>query len=185
MLLSIHRDHKDYLGWGAKDGHLDFHTVPELWIPNEWLSLFIVHLNSHQSDVQTVLFGCYMAGATWNCCCLSVVYTIQAHTSLQCHFMQSHIHRVHAYLAVTCHLHLWQNGWYLLHATAVTRGMGGGHWNKSRHRKLILEKKMLLPGPEPMTFDHKSDVLITELSLHPRYQAANHLSTCSLPESHR
>ena len=26
-----------------------------------------------------------------------------------CHFMQSHIRKVHACLTVTCHLHLWQN----------------------------------------------------------------------------
>ena len=79
LLLCIHRDHKDYLGRGAKDGHLDFHTAPELWILNKWLSLFIEHLNSHQSGVLTVLFGCYMAGATWNCCCLSVFYTPYNH----------------------------------------------------------------------------------------------------------
>ena len=38
-----------------------------------------------------------------------------------CHFMQSHIHTVHACLAVTCHLHYWQNDWSHLHATAVTQ----------------------------------------------------------------
>ena len=31
MLLSIHRDHKDYLGRGAQDVHLDVHTALELW----------------------------------------------------------------------------------------------------------------------------------------------------------
>ena len=31
-----------------------------------------------------------------------------------CHFMQSHICKVHAYFAVTCHLHFWQNDWDLL-----------------------------------------------------------------------
>ena len=33
------------------------------------------------------------------------------------------IRRVQVCLAVTCHLHFWQNSWYLLHATAVTRGV--------------------------------------------------------------
>ena len=37
-----------------------------------------------------------------------------------CHFMQSHIRKVYAYLAVTCHLHFWQNDRGLLRATAVT-----------------------------------------------------------------
>ena len=64
-----------------------------------------------------------MAGATWSRCHLSThsVYTIQPCTSLQCHFMQSHICRVHACLAVTCHLHFWQNDQDLLHATVVTQ----------------------------------------------------------------
>ena len=30
VLLYVHRDHKDYQGRGAQDGHLDFHTAPEL-----------------------------------------------------------------------------------------------------------------------------------------------------------
>ena len=30
MLLYVHTDHKDYLGRGAQDGHLDFHRAPEL-----------------------------------------------------------------------------------------------------------------------------------------------------------
>ena len=29
-LLYIHRNHKAYMGWGVQDGHLDFHTAPEL-----------------------------------------------------------------------------------------------------------------------------------------------------------
>ena len=39
-----------------------------------------------------------------------------------CLFIQSHIRKVYAYLAVTCHLHFWQNGRDLLRATAVTWG---------------------------------------------------------------
>ena len=29
MLLYVHRDHKDYKGREAQDGHLDFYTAPE------------------------------------------------------------------------------------------------------------------------------------------------------------
>ena len=29
VLLYVHRDRQDYLGWGAQDVHLDFHTAPE------------------------------------------------------------------------------------------------------------------------------------------------------------
>ena len=51
--------------------------------------------------------------------------------------MQSHIRKVHACLAVTCHLHFWQFDRDLLRATVVTRGWNG-HRNKSQHRKSTL-----------------------------------------------
>ena len=71
-----------------------------------------------------------------------------------CHFMQSHIRKVYACLAVTCHLCFWQDDRGLLRATVVTRGWNG-YRNKSQHRKLTLEKKILPPpqqGFEPATF---------------------------------
>ena len=71
-----------------------------------------------------------------------------------CHFMQNHIRKVYACLAVTCHLHFWQNDRGLLRATAATRGWNG-YRNKSQHTKLTLEKKILPPlqqGFEPATF---------------------------------
>ena len=37
--------------------------------------------------------------------------------------MQSHIRKVYACLAVTCHVHFWQNDRDLLRATAVTQGV--------------------------------------------------------------
>ena len=84
-----------------------------------------------------------------------------------CHFMQSHIRKVSACLAVTCHLHFWQNDRHLLRATAVTLGWNG-YRNKSQHRKSTLEKKippLLLQGFEPATFfSHESGALTTELS---------------------
>ena len=39
---------------------------------------------------------------------------------LKCDFIRCHIRRVHVCLAVTCHLHFWQNDQYHLRATAVT-----------------------------------------------------------------
>ena len=71
-----------------------------------------------------------------------------------CHFMQSLIRKVHAYLAVTRHQHFWQKDSGLLRATAVTHGRNW-YLNKSQHRKLTLEKKILSPllqGFEPATF---------------------------------
>ena len=84
------------------------------------------------------------------------------------HFMQSHIRKVYACLAVTCHLHFWQDDRDLLHATAVTRGWNG-YRNRSQHRKLTLEKKILPPLPqrfEPATFQSR----VRPLS-YPRYAA--------------
>ena len=136
-------------------------------IPNEWLAfysalknilLFIIIFFKYfrRSGVLTALFGCCMAGATWNCCrlCASSVYTIQPCTSLQCDFIQSHTGRVYVCLAVTCHLQFWQNDRDLVRATVVTRGWNG-YRNKSQHRKSTLEKKILpplLPGLKPGTF---------------------------------
>ena len=91
-------------------------------------------------------------------------------TSLQCHFMQSQIHRVHMCLAVTGHLHFWQNDWDLLCATAVMQGWDG-YQNKIQHRKLTLGKRILLPlllGLEPETFWSWVHRSTTELSLLPK-----------------
>ena len=56
------------------------------------------------------------------------------------------IRKVYACLAVTCHLHFWQNDRDFLRATVVTRGWNG-YRNKSQHRKSTLEKKILPPFP--------------------------------------
>ena len=61
------------------------------------------------------------------------VYTLQPsgrvlwtpYNHAPCHFMQSHICKVCACLAVTCHLRFWQNDRGLLRATAVSRGWNG------------------------------------------------------------
>ena len=44
-------------------------------------------------------------------------------TNAEARFNKSHIRDVYACLAVTCHLHFWQNDRDLLRATAVTRGV--------------------------------------------------------------
>ena len=112
----------------------------------------------------------YMVGAAWKCCHLAAgsIYTVQPCTSLQCHFIWSRIGRcrVNVCLAVTCHLHVWQNDRDLLRATAVTRGRNG-YRNKSQHRKLTMEKEILpplLPGIEPEAFRLRACLSTTELS---------------------
>ena len=78
-------------------------------------------------------------------------------TNAEARFNKSHIRKVYACLAVTCHLHFWQNDRDFLRATAVTRGWNG-YQNKSQHRKSTLEKKILPPfqqGFEPTTFQSR------------------------------
>ena len=65
-------------------------------------------------------------------------------TNAEARFNKSHIRKVYACLAVTCHLHFWQNDRDFLRATVVTRGWNG-YRNKSQHRKSTLEKKILPP----------------------------------------
>ena len=50
MLLYVHRDHEDYKGQGAQDGHLDFHTAPDL-----------CSLHSLAVQFINVLVGVYLA----------------------------------------------------------------------------------------------------------------------------
>ena len=129
-------------------------------ILNEWLYIFIVGItNIHRSGVLIALFGCCIAGATWNCYHLGTcsAYTIQLCISVQSHFIQSHTGRVYVCLAVTCHLHFWRNDRDILCAAAVTRGWNG-YRNQNQHRKSTLEKKILPPfqqGFEPATFQSR------------------------------
>ena len=141
-----------------------------LWMSDCSLSLCISEYPSKWCTLVSALFGCYMAGATWNCCCLSMhsLYAIQPCMSLQCRLLQSHIRMVHVCLAVTSHLHFWQNDQDLLCATAETQGWNG-HQNKSQYKKLTQEKKillLLLPGFKPATF--QSWVWDSTVELHPR-----------------
>ena len=81
----------------------------------------------------------------------------QVVTSAEARFNKIHIRKVYACLAVTCHLHFWQNDRDFLRATVVTRGWNG-YRNKSQHRKSTLEKKILPPfqqGFEPATFQSR------------------------------
>ena len=119
-----------------------------------WVTSFIARfLNIHWSGVLTALAWWVLHETA--AISAQVLYTPYSHAP--CHFMQSHIHKVYVCLAVTCHLHLWQNDRDLLHATAVTQGWNR-YQNKSQHRKLTPEKKILPPlqlGFEPATFQSR------------------------------
>ena len=65
---------------------------------------------------------------------------------MSCHFMKSHIRRLYACLAVTCHRHFWQNDRDLLRATAVTQGMQRIQNKKSQRNNLTLEREENSPA---------------------------------------
>ena len=84
-----------------------------------------------------------------------LTYSGQVVTNAEARFNKSV--RCMRVLAVTCHLHFWQNDRDFLRATVVKRGWNG-YRNKSQHRKSTLEKKILPPfqqGFEPATFQSR------------------------------
>ena len=86
-------------------------------ILHEWIAFYSMFLNIQWSGVLTEL--------AWlvphETAAISVVLCTP-YNHAPCHFMQSHISKVHVYLDVTCCLHFRQNDWGLLCAPAVTRG---------------------------------------------------------------
>ena len=90
-------------------------------IIHERLALYSAFWNSHQSGVLTALAWLvpHETAAIW----VQVPCTPYNHAP--CHLMQSHIRKVYARLAVTCHMHFWQSDQDLLHATVVTQVWNG------------------------------------------------------------
>ena len=118
-----------------------FYMNEQLFIARFWISTEVVYLQRWHGWCHMKLLP------SWHVLCTP-------YNHAPCHFMQSHIRKVYACLAVTCHLHFWRNDRGLLRVTAVTRGWNG-YRNKSQHRKLTLGKKIFPPlqqGFEPATF---------------------------------
>ena len=133
---------------------------------SKWLTVALHSMFWMSTQVVTMLFSCYMTGATWNCYCLGAysVYTIQPCTSLQGHFIWSHKCVMHVCWGATCHPHSWQNDLDLLCATVVTQGWNG-YLNKSAqkvdHGEVLLP---LLVGLKPTSFQSQVWHSATELS---------------------
>jgi len=88
-------------------------------ILHEWIDFKSAFLNIHRSGVLTALAWLVpQESAARESQSRRVLRTPYNHAP--CHFMQSHIRKVYACLAVTCHLRFWQNDRGLLRATAVT-----------------------------------------------------------------
>ena len=123
-------------------------------ILDEWIAVYSAFLNIRRSGVLTA--QAWLVPHETAAVSSRSVYPIQPCT-MSFHAKPHMIRKVHACLAVTCHLRFWQNDRDLLRATAVTQGWNG-YRNKSQHRKLTLEKKILPPllqGFKPMTFQSR------------------------------
>ena len=134
-------------------------------ILHEWIAFYRVFLNIHRSGVLTAL--------AWLVTQESAARVSQSRHILctpynhaLCHFMQSHIRKVYACLAVTCPLRFWQNDWGLLHATAVTRGWTDTEIRVSTESWPWRRKFSCCSSRDsnPRPFDHESGTLTTELS---------------------
>ena len=101
-----------------------------------------------------------------------VLYTPCNHVPVYSVIIESHMWRVSVRLAVTCHLHFWQNGWVCV-CVRMCSYIGMERISKiSQHRKLALD--FFIPSPllgiKPATFQSQVQCYTTELS--------------PLPESH-
>ena len=124
-------------------------------------------MNIHRSGVLTAL--------AWlvphETAAVSAQVLCTPHNHAPCHFMQSHIRKVYACLAVTCRLHLWQNDRDLLRATAVARGGTDTEIRvstESRHWRRFFSRRSCRDW-NPRPFSHESSALTIKLFPAPRW----------------
>ena len=128
----------------AQEVHLDSHTAPELLV--DWLMIAYIALSIFRSLEQTHCPCMWFYMPEWlaisrfeyppklmphETAAISAQVLCTPYNHAPCHFMQSHIRKAYACLAVTCHLHFRQNDRDLLRATAVTLTGWNGYQNKS------------------------------------------------------
>ena len=75
---------------------MQFYLSEQLFIARFWLSTIVVSLQHWRGWCHMKLLPSWLVLCT-------------PYNHAQGHFMQSHKRKVHAWLAVTCHLHFWQN----------------------------------------------------------------------------
>ena len=97
-----------------------------------------------------------------------LTYEGQVVTNAEARFNKSHIRKVYACLAVTCHLHFWQNDRDFLRATVVAHtdteirvSTESRPWRRKFSRRSSRDSN-------PRPFNHESGALTTELSPPPR-----------------
>ena len=99
------------------------------------------------------------------CGCWLLVYIYSAILHFRADSLHLHV-ILHEWLAFySTFLPFWQNDWDLLCATCYGENR---YQNKSQHRKLTLEKKIICRDWNPWPFNHRSGALSTELSQLPR-----------------
>ena len=136
----------------------------------KWVTVPLHRMFWISTEVVTALFSCYMAGATWNCCHLSTM-TIQQYTRLQCHFIQSHISRVHVFSCNLPHALLsdWPESFAFYCGNTGVERFFYEYWNKSQHNKLTLQKKKKNPAAHAkfclMPWRHSPLISFTETVL--------------------
>ena len=95
--------------------HCVFAPSESIWVTVAFYSAFWI---STEVCIQHCLVVTWLVPCKAAAILVCSVYTIRPWT-VSLHFMQSQIHRVHAYLAVTCHLNFWQNDQDLLRGTIL------------------------------------------------------------------
>ena len=115
-----------------------------------WGTCFLEHVFEY--PMKWCVYSTDMVDATWKCCHLGMfcVHHTTMHHVISCNATTFHV------CMFSCNLPpaLLVEWLGYVHATAVTQGWNG-YQNKSQHRKLTLEKKilpLLLPGFKPETF---------------------------------
>ena len=122
------------------------------FIARFWISIEVVYLQRWHGWCHMKLLSCRRVLCT-------------PYNHAPCYFMQSHIRKVYACLAVTYHLHFWQNDRDLLRATAVTRGWNG-YRNMSTESRSWRRKfsRRSCRDSNPRPFNDESGTLTTEPS---------------------
>ena len=145
------------------------------------------HMQLRMTQLQLYIV-CSEYPPKWLQCCLLVTWLVpretatvsaqvlytsynhaQIYTLIQCHFIRSHIIRMHAWLAVTCHQHFWQKDRDLLRATGgrtITKGkviinlltQTSQSWTKTQSTQTVLSalnRRWLRHAP----IDHQCQIL--------------------------
>ena len=140
-------------------------TIDSLRSPvalHEWLAFYSAFF---EYPPKWCTYSTGMAGATWTAA-VSTQVLCTPYNHAPCDFMQSHICKVYACLAVICHLHFWQNDQDFLCAAVVTWGWNE-YQNESAQKVNPGEKKLSHCSSKdlkPQPFSHKSSAQTTELS---------------------